>query len=145
MCVCVCVCVHVRVCVRMCACACVCACVCVCVCVCPIILQDSLLFEVPSPPPLDPPAEEEAANQFTVAQLSSLVREFKAVCPSGVFSSTKSFVDVFRAVTGRMVRSGPVDRKGKLQWRGGRSGPVEELLSSVVVWGDGVRQCQVWV
>ena len=83
------------------------------------IIQDSLLFEVPAPPPLDPPTEEEAVNQFTVAQLSRLVCELKAVCPSGVFPTTKSFVDVFKAVTGRAVRSGPADGRENFS-RGGR-------------------------
>ena len=85
--------------------------------VCPYIIQDSLLFEVPAPPPLDPPTEEEAVNQFTIAQLSRLVSELKAVCPSGVFPTTKSFVDVFKAVTGRAVRSGSVDGRENFEVR----------------------------
>ena len=89
-------------------------------------MQDSLLFEVPAPLPMDPPTEEENVNQFTVAQLSSLVCELKAVCPSGVFPTTKSFVDVFRAVTGRTVRSGRVD--GRECYSGGMGRVAVEWL-----------------
>lgn len=101
-------------------------------------MQDSLLFEVPAPLPMDPPTEEENVNQFTVAQLSSLVCELKAVCPSGVFPTTKSFVDVFRAVTGRAVRSGTW--KGMLQWRHGQGSSRTVIELSGLPCGGG-REC----